>query len=197
MLIATDLDGTLVPDGSATLPPYTAEVLRRADRADVPIVFVTARPLRWMDALWPHVGRHGLAIVSNGAVTYDVGAREVVHLAGIEPEPGLTIAAAVTEAVSSASFALECLDGMRLDPAFDEPYPVPAGTPRGPLDRVWDAPAVKMLVRYDGEQLPPREVPRPRHDGGGRPCDGHVVGRRSGRDQRARGHQGQRTGPSL
>ncbi len=149
MLIATDLDGTLVPDGSTSLPPYTAEVLRRADAAGIPVVFVTARPLRWMDALWPHVGQHGRAIVSNGAVTYDVGAREVVHLAGIEPGAGLDIAAAVTAAVPSASFALECLDGIRLDPGFEEPYPAPPGAPRGPLEEVWDAPALKLLVRYD------------------------------------------------
>lgn len=157
MLIATDLDGTLVPDGSTTLPSYTAEMLRRADAADVPIVFVTARPLRWMDSLWPHVGRHGRAIVSNGAVTYDAGAREVVHLAGIDAETGLAIAAAVTEAVPSASFALECLDGMRLDPTFDEPYPTPPGTPRGPLDQVWDATALKVLVRYDDRSPSPRD----------------------------------------
>jgi Cof subfamily protein (haloacid dehalogenase superfamily) len=157
MLIATDLDGTLVPNDGTTLPAYTAEVLRRADEAGVPIVFVTARPLRWMDSFWPHVGRHGMAIVSNGAVTYDAGAGEVVHLAGIDPEPGLAIVAAVTTAVPGASFALECLDGMRLDPAFVEPYPVPVGTPRGPLDQVWDVPAVKVLVRYDDEALSPTD----------------------------------------
>lgn len=164
MLIATDLDGTLVPDGATTVPPYTAQVLRRADDAGVPVVFVTARPLRWMDSFWPHVGRHGRAIVSNGAVTYDAGAREVVHLAGIDAEAGLAIAAAVTEAVPSASFALECLDGMRLDPAFDEPYPTPPGTPRGPLEQVWDAAALKVLVRYDDQSLPAAERHSVFHD---------------------------------
>lgn len=153
MLIATDLDGTLVPDGSTGLPSFTAEVLRHADSAGIPVVFVTARPLRWMDPLWPHVGRHGRAIVSNGAVTYDVAARKVVHLAGIEPAAGLEIAAAVTAAVPSASFALECLDGIRLDPDFEEPYPAPPGAPRGPLTQVWDVTALKVLVRYDDRSV--------------------------------------------
>lgn len=149
MLIATDLDGTLVPNDSTTVPSYTAEVLGRADAAGVPIVFVTARPLRWMDPFWPHVGRHGMAIVSNGALTYDVANGEVVELAGIDPEPGLAIVGAISATVPSAAFALECRDGMRLDPAFVEPYPVPDATPRGPLETVWDVPAIKVLVRYD------------------------------------------------
>lgn len=157
VLIATDLDGTLMPDGSTSVPSYTAEVLRRADAAGIPVVFVTARPLRWMDSFWPHVGAHARAIVSNGAVTYDAAAGKAVHVAGIDADAGLAIAAAVTAAVPSASFALECLDGMRLDPGFDEPYPTPPGTPRGPLDQVWDATALKVLVRYDARPPSPAD----------------------------------------
>ena len=151
------LDGTLVPDGSTSVASYTAQVLRRADAAGIPVVFVTARPLRWMDSFWPHVGAHARAIVSNGAVTYDAAARKAVHVAGIDTEAGLEIAAAVTAAVPSASFALECLDGMRLDQDFDEPYPTPPGTPRGPLEQVWDATALKVLVRYDARPASPTD----------------------------------------
>ena len=96
MLIATDLDGTLVPNASTSMPPYTAEVLKRVDDAGIPVVFVTGRPLRWMETFWPHIGKHGLAVVSNGAVTYDVHEREVVTTTGIEPALGLEIAAAIS-----------------------------------------------------------------------------------------------------
>jgi Cof subfamily protein (haloacid dehalogenase superfamily) len=156
VLIATDLDGTLVPYDETEPSPRTAAVLRRVDRAGVPLVFVTARPLRWMGGFWPHVGRHGLAVVSNGAVVYDVHARRPITVDGIEPDAGLEVVAAITEALPGASFAIECLDGIRRDPTYVEPYHVPAGSPVGPLADLWDVPALKLLVRH--EAADPAEV---------------------------------------
>lgn len=161
MLIATDLDGTLVPNDSTVLSAYSADVLERVDRAGVPVVFVTARPLRWMEGFWPHVGTQGMAIVSNGAIAYDVHAREVVSLAGIEPGLGLDVVVALTAAVPGATFAIECLDGIRQDPHFVEPHRVPPGSPRGPLTDIWDVPAVKLLVRHpcmDPDEMRERAV---------------------------------------
>lgn len=89
-----------------------------------------------------------MAIVSNGAVTYDVHARQVISVAGIEPSHGLKVVAAVTTSVPGATFAIECLDGIRQDPHFAEPYRVPYGSPRGPLEDIWDVPAVKLLARH-------------------------------------------------
>ena len=120
MLIATDLDGTLVPNASTSIRPYTAEVLERVDDAGIPVVFVTGRPLRWMETLWPHIGKHGLAVVSNGAVTYNVHEREVVTTTGIEPALGLDLAAAISSAVPGSTFAVESLEGIRQDPDFVE-----------------------------------------------------------------------------
>lgn len=151
MLIATDLDGTLVPNDAMTVSARTAAVLRRADRAGVPVVFVTARPLRWMDGFWPHVGSHGMAVVSNGAATFDVRSRSVTRIAGIEPELGVRLTQSIASRVAGATFAIECVDGMRMDPNYREPYPVPPGTPRGPLVDVWDVPALKVLVRVRDE----------------------------------------------
>lgn len=148
VLVATDLDGTLVPSNSTVVSPYTADVLRRVDAAGIPVVFVTARPLRSLEPLWPHVGRHGLAILSNGAVTFDVRRREIVSTAGIGPEPGAAIAAAIAAAVPGSTFAIECLDGIRMDPRYAGPYPVPPGSARGPLSEIWDVPAVKLLARH-------------------------------------------------
>ena len=145
MLIATDLDGTLVSHGDPAPSAYCADVLRRLDQAEIPVVFVTGRPLRWMTGFWPHVGQQGLAIVSNGAVIYDAGASEVIAHTGIEPEAGHEIVAAVTEAVPGATFAIECLDGIRQDSAYAE---MPAHhSSRGPLKDLWDTPALKLLVR--------------------------------------------------
>jgi Cof subfamily protein (haloacid dehalogenase superfamily) len=149
VLIATDLDGTLVPSGAETVSERTADVLRRVDAAGIHVVFVTARPLRWMDGLWPHVGRHGLAVVSNGAITYDVAARRPLAVHGISREDGLRLTDAISAAVPGATYAIECVDGIRLDPAYtDEEAPPPADAPRGALADVWDLPVVKLLVRH-------------------------------------------------
>jgi hydroxymethylpyrimidine pyrophosphatase-like HAD family hydrolase len=147
MLVATDLDGTLVPNDTVVVPPFTAGVLRRLDSAGVPVVFITARPLRWMDAFWPHVGHHGLAVVSNGAITFDVHAGRIIALAAIDSDEGLAICGAITDALPGARFAIECADGIRLDPDYIEPA-LPPGVPRGPLAQIWTDPAVKLLVRH-------------------------------------------------
>jgi len=150
VLIATDLDGTLLAPDAEVPSPYAVEVLSRVDRAGIPVVFVTGRPLRWMDGLWGLVARHGMAIVSNGAIAYDVHAREPVRVVGIEPEAGLRVAEAIRRAVPGVTFAIECMDGIRHEPGFLDPERVPAGSRRGRLEQVWDTAAVKLLVRHHG-----------------------------------------------
>jgi Cof subfamily protein (haloacid dehalogenase superfamily) len=149
VLIATDLDGTLVPNASTSIRPYTAEVLERVDDAGIPVVFVTGRPLRWMETFWPHIGKHGLAVVSNGAVTYNVHEREVVTTTGIEPALGLELAAAIMSAVPGSTFAIESLEGISQDPDFVEAHRASAGSRGGPLADIWDRAAVKLLVRHE------------------------------------------------
>ncbi len=157
-LIATDLDGTLLrSDGSVS--PYTRSVLAAVESLGVPVVFVTGRPLRWMDSLWEHVGELGQAIVSNGAVLFDVPARSVLDLRGIDPATGLAIVEEIRFELPDAMFAIECLSGIRVEPGFiDDPSRVPPGSPQGPLSEIWDVEAVKLLVRHQGGvPLDPRE----------------------------------------
>lgn len=149
MLIATDLDGTLLAADSTEVPAYTASVLQRVDAAGIPVVFVTGRPLRWIEPLRRHIGRHGSVIASNGAITYDARAGEIVHLRGIGPEMGLALTRDVTARLPGAQFAIECAEGIRLSPDFREGFPMPHA-PRGPLEEVWTDPAVKLLVRAPG-----------------------------------------------
>lgn len=148
-LVATDLDGTLVrSDG--TVSAYTRGVLAALDERDVPVLFVTARPLRWMEELWPIVGGHGTAIVSNGAIWFDVGTRTVRHLWGIEAEAGVPLCEAIAAAVPEATFALETAEGIRYDPRFVDEWDPRPDAPRGPLGTVWTDPVVKLLVTAPG-----------------------------------------------
>ena len=148
-LVATDLDGTLL-DSRGDLSERTRTVLDRLDEAGVPLVVVTARPLRWMTELWPVVGWHGVGIVSNGAIVYDVAEDRIHELEGIEVEAGLALVAAIRAALPSAAFAFELVSGFAHEPAYDEPHHVPDGSPSGPAEEVLSEVAVKVLVKAAG-----------------------------------------------
>lgn len=145
-LVATDLDGTLLTS-TGEVSTRTREVLTALDERGVAVVLVTARPLRWMDELWSLTGRIGRGIVSNGAVVYDAHAGRVVDSVGIDRDQGLALADRIRSVVPAATFALECLSGIRLDPRFPEPHPIPPGTPVAELPQLWTEPAVKVMVR--------------------------------------------------
>ena len=153
-LVATDLDGTLVRE-DGTVSAYTADVLERVERAGVPVVFVTGRPLRWMEEVFEHVGEHGLAVVSNGALVWDV-ARHRPHLERpIDPASGLAVCDLLRAAVPGTTFAVETLDGIGLEEGFLERHAVPAGARRAPVADLLDRPALKLLARH--EELAPQE----------------------------------------
>ena len=149
-LVATDLDGTLLrSDG--TVSARSQQVLAQLEERGIPVVFVTARPLRWMTSLWPLVGGHGLAIISNGAVLYDVAAARVVDLAGVDRTVGLQILADVEAAIPGVGLGIERLpSGMARNEAY-VPDLGAQGLPDefvvGDLAELWDAPVVKLLVR--------------------------------------------------
>lgn len=147
-LVATDLDGTLLhTDGTVTA--YTREVLGRLDAEGVPVVFVTGRPIRWMDALWEHVGGHGLAICSNGGIVYDVARHEIRTALTIEPEACLEVGRLLRRAIPGTTFALEKTGGFALSEDFVPRAETPADIPRGTLKEIVDATVVKMLARHD------------------------------------------------
>jgi Cof subfamily protein (haloacid dehalogenase superfamily) len=153
-LVATDLDGTLVrSDG--TISDRTREVLTAVEAEGVPVVFVTGRPLRWAEDVFDHVGDHGLAVVSNGALVWDVGADRPVLRREIEPQTVREVCAALRAAVPGSAFAVETLDGIALEPEFLERHPVPDGSRRAPLDELADRPVVKLLARH--EELEPQD----------------------------------------
>jgi Cof subfamily protein (haloacid dehalogenase superfamily) len=148
-LVATDLDGTLL-DPCGELSRRTREVLDRLDERGVTFVVVTARPLRWMTDLWPVVGRHGLGIVSNGAIVYDVAEDRIHELEGIEVDAGLALVSAIRAALPGAAFAFELVSGFAHEPGYDEPHHVPDGSPSGPAEDVLTSTAVKVLVKAPG-----------------------------------------------
>ncbi|KQQ39306.1 HAD-IIB family hydrolase [Nocardioides sp. Leaf307] len=147
-LVATDLDGTLVrSDGSVS--DYTREVLLGVERLGVPVVFVTGRPLRWARDVFDHVGDHGLAVVSNGALLWDVAADRARLERAISAEDALAFCRDLRAAVPGTAFAVEDLDGIALEPGFMERHPIPDASRRAPLEELMDRPALKLLARHE------------------------------------------------
>jgi Cof subfamily protein (haloacid dehalogenase superfamily) len=147
-LVATDLDGTLLhTDGTVT--DRTRRVIEALDERGVQVVFVTGRPVRWMESLWQHVGDHGLAICSNGAIVYDVARRQVAELRPIPRPVVLEVAARVRQHVPGAAFAVERVDGFGKEPVFRPAAPRPEELTVGPLERIADDGVAKLLALHD------------------------------------------------
>jgi len=147
-LVATDLDGTLLhTDGTVTA--RTREVLREVEERGVTVVFVTGRPIRWMDDLWEHVGGHGLAVLSNGGILYDVHARDVRMARPIPVQVAVEAATVLREAIPGTTFAMERIDGFAKEPGFMPRVPPPHDVRVGVLEDVYDDNVVKLLARHE------------------------------------------------
>jgi Cof subfamily protein (haloacid dehalogenase superfamily) len=147
-LVATDLDGTLLhTDGTVTA--RTREVLNAVEELGVTVVFVTGRPVRWMDALWEHVGGHGLAIVSNGGILYDVHSHTVRMARTIPVEAGLEVAKRLRDAIPGTTFAMERVEGFAKESGFMSRIPPPPDLRVGPVEEILDDQVVKLLARHE------------------------------------------------
>ncbi|TIC82699.1 HAD family hydrolase [Nocardioides sp. GY 10127] len=157
-LVATDLDGTLC-GADGLVSDRTRHVLEALDARDVPVVFVTGRPLRWAREVFEHVGSHGLAVVSNGALLWDITRDRAVRTRGITAADARDWCEALRAAVPGTAFGVESLAGLDVEPAFVERFPLPEGARRAPLaDLLTDEPAsapLKLLARH--EDLGPQE----------------------------------------
>ena len=89
-----------------------------------------------MTELWPLVGRHGVGIVSNGAIVYDVAEDRIHELEGIEVEAGLALVAAIRAAPPRRLFAFEMVSASPTSRRTTSPHHVPEGGPSGPAEEV-------------------------------------------------------------
>lgn len=151
-LVATDLDGTLLrSDGSVSA--RTRAALLAAEEAGIEVVFVTARPPRWLEDVRDVVGRHGVAICANGAAVVDVRAQTVL---AERTMPGAVVAglvARVRDRLPGTRFAVERRAGMLAEQAFVGPHPLPAGAAVvDTLEPALDDTTYKLLARRLGEE---------------------------------------------
>jgi HAD superfamily hydrolase (TIGR01484 family) len=146
-LIATDLDGTLLrSDG--TVSGRTRSAVLAAQHAGSVFVMVTARPPRWLHDFADLVGDHGVAIVANGAILYDVLRRKAIRTRLIEPEVALDVALAIRTAIPDVQFAIERPDRYGQEPVYLNRWPKPEDTLVAAVEVLLEEPAAKLLVRH-------------------------------------------------
>ncbi|WP_020390584.1 Cof-type HAD-IIB family hydrolase [Kribbella catacumbae] len=146
-LVATDLDGTLVHSDRSISPRTKAAVLA-VQETGAQFVMVTARPPRWMHDLADLVGAHGVAIVANGAILYDVVQRQAIRTALIDPQVALEVAQAIRDEVPDVEFAIERADRYGQEPRYLNRWPTPDDTLIAELAELLSEPAAKLLVRH-------------------------------------------------
>lgn len=159
-LIASDLDGTLI-GSDFRFRPRTLQALHAAADAGVRIVFVTGRPLRWMEPVLAQLGQewngeNSFAFCSNGAVTYDIARSQVVATRTMSGSEVQALHADLEEAFPGALYIAETLEHVYVQGTY-EPH-VQEDTSKmveGPLSQILasDAEVVKYLL-FQGGAVP-------------------------------------------
>jgi HAD superfamily hydrolase (TIGR01484 family) len=148
-LVATDLDGTVIrSDG--TISPRTIDAFRRAEQAGARLVLVTGRPPRAMAEIAEALGnRGGIAICSNGALTFDLRTGEVAPVQLIAPEQLAAAVRNLRAAVPGIGIAVEYPGGPAIDHLF-QPVMFDNPGPRFDDATLTSRPAAKLLGRHLG-----------------------------------------------
>lgn len=121
-VVATDLDGTLLrSDGKVS--DRTRQVLADLDAAGVEVVFVTARPPRWLTHLADTVGGHGRVICIGGACVLDLASGETLDTCGFDDDAVRAVVTGIRAALPHAALAFERPDGVAFDPHYPNREP--------------------------------------------------------------------------
>jgi hydroxymethylpyrimidine pyrophosphatase-like HAD family hydrolase len=105
-LIATDIDGTLIPPGGEA-SARTLACLRAAEEADLPVVLVTGRPPRTARLIAEALGVRGPAICDNGALIVDLPTMRVLRDIRIDGGLASSLVADISAAIPDVVFAWE------------------------------------------------------------------------------------------
>lgn len=148
LLVATDLDGTIVPPGGA-VSPRTVAAFALAEKAGARFVLVTGRPPRVMPEIAAAFGNTGTAICANGALAYDMATGQAEPLNLIPPADLVAAARALRKAVPGIGLAVEHADGHAADPLYRAAVPaLDRAIPRVPDSELFARPAAKLLGRH-------------------------------------------------
>lgn len=158
-LVATDLDGTLLPtkhsasfitgeDRAQFVTAYSVEVLRRAQDRSVYVVPVTARPLRTTLPIMEDYDLRRYAIVTSGARVYDRATGADLHVTSLDHRHALELVRALRAAFPGIAFASERGEEFVREPQYVTVYPPPPGHLVAPAEEWLDAPVLKIMMKH-------------------------------------------------
>lgn len=132
-LIASDLDGTALGH-DFRFRPRTLDAIEAARAGGIHVVFVTGRPMRWLDPLREQLDHEGVVICSNGAVVYDLTADVVMESSLFPAGEAFAIMDEIGARHPGTLFAAETLDGVYTERGWARSDRMEIGAPRlGPL----------------------------------------------------------------
>ncbi|WNG87335.1 HAD family hydrolase [Mycobacterium sp. ITM-2016-00317] len=157
LLIATDVDGTLIDDDE-NLSPRTRSVVRAAVDAGAQFVLATGRPPRWVQPIVDQLGFAPMAVCANGAVIYDPSTDRIVSARTLSTDALRQLAEIATRVIPGSGLAVERVGHSAHDaatpqfvssPGYEHAWLNPDNTEVS-VEDLLSAPAVKLLIRKAG-----------------------------------------------
>lgn len=96
-VIVSDIDGTFITSQERVTPRLKA-VLARLPK-DVPLIFATGRPARWVHPILEQVPQRPFCVCANGAVVYDPVRDEILHAETLSPAAMRTVLYCVRDVI--------------------------------------------------------------------------------------------------
>lgn len=166
LLIASDVDGTLIDDRER-IPPHVRAAIKRAVSAGTVFALATGRPPRWIHPILEQLKLKPVCVCANGAIVYDAATDTILQVSNLEPATLRTlveVATKVLEPHGGVGFAVERAGESAWAPERElflvSPCYVPAWFSEDnglvPLTELISQPAIKLLIR--NEHLSSKEI---------------------------------------
>ncbi|MFB9377023.1 HAD family hydrolase [Kineococcus gynurae] len=147
-LVATDLDGTILPR-DRPVSARTLAAFRACAEAGVAVIPVTGRPPRWVTPLAEEAGLSGQVVCANGAVVYDLDTRAVVRQHTIPEDVVREVTRRLRPLLPGIGFGLEAVVGFRREPQYETRFDTGLEQRVADMEELLaeDLPVVKILAK--------------------------------------------------
>lgn len=157
LLLASDLDGTLL-QSDGTVAPETRDALARARDGGLLVAFVTGRPPRWLHEVAEQTDHYGVAIGANGAVVYDLAEERVVDTDPLDHDAVVAVVETLRAQFPAVAFGFEYGLDFGYEPDYKHDWEInPLADRRGrlmpvpivaPVEDLLDRPVLKILAKW-------------------------------------------------
>jgi Cof subfamily protein (haloacid dehalogenase superfamily) len=157
VLIATDVDGTLLDDDE-NVTARTKDAVLAAVAGGATFVLATGRPPRWIRPVVDALGFAPMSVCANGAVLYDPETDRILSARTLSTDALAALADIATRVIPGAGLAVERVGRSAHDaatpqfvssPGYEHAWLNPDNTEVS-IEDLLSAPAVKLLIRKSG-----------------------------------------------